>query len=562
MTSDPFDAWAHSPFRHAVPDLDALGPEDVFDPYAAYAHPGDLGAFGGRQRKRVCVIGGGVAGLTAAYELLKLGHDVVLLEASGRFGGRILTHYFADGTYGELGAMRIPEDHGCVLRYIEDFGLPTRKFVGKENEQGWCLFRDAPKMRRKDWDRDWSRWYAVSGKVSKRSSDAVVEDMVRAAQVMTAQDWWESLSNRLTTPRLRRLEATALGQHVLGVQGRIAPQLTDEAWEFVGRTTHNIWLERTALLHWRREGGVLTEGAKYEIEGGMDRLTRAFVASIGEMQPGALRLNARVLAVDVNESDVAVTWRQARREAVCADTFDYVICTTPAPATVQIRFSPELPAPKREALTNLSYIGAGKTIMRCSKRHWELIDHIYGGTSVTDRPNQQCWYPSDNAEPPDEENRDQVTSRLPLDLTRDMLDIEAPVIDRVAESPERSNEPGVFLAAYMWGTNAQRFASLGNAERDDLICRSVAELHDQNDAYLEDIVHFSWDEQVSPGGGAFAFFAPGEQRRYQAALCSPMPSADDPRVFFAGEHVGILHGWIQSSTQTALAAVIDVLAAP
>jgi monoamine oxidase len=120
----------------------------------------------------------------------------------------------------------------------------------------------------------------------------------------------------------------------------------------------------------------------------------------------------------------------------------------------------------------------------------------------------------------------------------------------------------VFLGAYMWGTNGQRFASLTDAERDDLICRSVAELHPQNDEYLEDLVHIAWDEQTNPGGGAFAFFAPAEQARYQEALCAPLPMTDRPRVFFAGEHVGIIHGRIQSSIQSALTAVVDVLQAP
>lgn len=562
MTARPRDRWEHSPFRHAAPpDLDRLGPQDRFDATVAYAHPGDLRARDGRRRKRVCVIGGGAAGLAAAHELLKLEHEVILLEASARFGGRIHTHYFADGTYGELGAMRIPTDHGCVWHYIEEFGLPTRVFK-PENQDGWCLFRDAPKMRRRQWERQWSRWYAASPRVARRSSGQILEDLRAAASVGNARDGWESLSNLLTTPRLQWLESMTLAQHALGIRGRVVAQLVDEEWEFAGRTTHHLWLERTALLHWSREGSILGEGAKHEIVGGTDRLTRGFVGAIRAAAPDALRLNARAVAVDCTEAGVSVSWWQARAEGVRSQEFDYVICTLPAPAVARIRFSPDLPPAKREALTNLSYIGAGKTIMRCSKRHWELQDRIYGGTSVTDRPNQQCWYPSDNAELPSEAGSEQLTAKLPVDPTRDLLAIEAPVVDRVPESAEVSSQPGVFLAAYMWGTNAQRFASLGDTERDDLICRSVAELHPHNDEHLEDVVHISWDERENPGGGAFAFFGPGEQRRYQGALCAPLPTPREPRVFFAGEHVGILHGWIQSSVQTALAAVIDVLEAP
>lgn len=557
----PESAWTYSPFREAVPDPDALGPKGEFDPVAAYAHPGDLSARDSRRRKRVCVIGGGIAGLAAAYELMKAGHDVVLLEASNRFGGRILTHYFADGTYGELGAMRVPEDHGCVWHYIEEFGLPTRAFLA-ENPNGWCLFRDAPRMRRADWDREWSNWYSVPPGVARRHAKGLIEDIGRVAATLTARDWWESLSNKLTTPRLQRLDGTSLGQHSLGICSRLGRLVSDEAWEFAGRTAHHIWLERCSLMHWLREGDILDRSMKFEIAGGMDRLTRAFLARIRGRRPDALALGTRVLALDVEEDGVVVTWRQAKHPGVFSSSFDYAICTVPALSTTQIRFRPELPPPKREALTNLSHIGAGKTIMRCSKRHWELDDGIYGGTSVTDRPNQQCWYPSDNQRSPDEHAHDHLTAEVALDVTRDLLDVRVDLTDRVAESLELSNAPGVYLAAYVWGTSARRFASLSDAERDDLICRSVAELHDHNDRYLEDVVHIAWDEQSDPGGGAFAFFAPGEQRRYQAALCAPLPVNGEARVFFAGEHVGILQGWIQSSIQTALAAVIDVLRAP
>jgi monoamine oxidase len=335
--------------------------------------------------------------------------------------------------------------------------------------------------------------------------------------------------------------------------------MTDEEWEYVGRTAHHIWLERTSLLHWLREGDILDRSEKHEIEGGMDRLTQAFVAAIESKAPGALTLDARVQAIEVDGDGATVTWQESA-DAMSDQRFDYVICTVPAPSTVQIDFRPELPPAKWEALTNLSYIGAGKTIMRCRQRHWELIDGIAGGTSVTDRPNQQCWYPSDNAQPASPDDSDQIAAETLPTPARDLMDAPVEIVDWEPISPASSEEPGVFLAAYLWGTNAQRFASLSDPERDELIGRSVSQLHPDNDHYLEEIVHFSWDEQSVPGGGAFAFFAPGEQRRYQAQLCAPFP-ADEPRVFFAGEHVGIVHGWIQSAIQSALASAIDVLQA-
>ena len=41
--------------------------------------------------KRVIVLGAGLAGLSAAYEIDKAGHDVTVLEARSRPGGRVFT---------------------------------------------------------------------------------------------------------------------------------------------------------------------------------------------------------------------------------------------------------------------------------------------------------------------------------------------------------------------------------------------------------------------------------------------------------------------------------------
>jgi monoamine oxidase len=62
----------------------------------------------GKPRKQFVVLGAGMAGLVAAYELQCLGHQVSIIEAADRVGGRVRTHRFESGQYGELGAMRIP----------------------------------------------------------------------------------------------------------------------------------------------------------------------------------------------------------------------------------------------------------------------------------------------------------------------------------------------------------------------------------------------------------------------------------------------------------------------
>jgi len=76
--------------------------------------------------KKIVIVGAGMAGLVAGYELSQLGHDVTLLEARSYVGGRVHTirEPFSDGLYAEAGAARIPDNHDLTLKYVKLFEVP------------------------------------------------------------------------------------------------------------------------------------------------------------------------------------------------------------------------------------------------------------------------------------------------------------------------------------------------------------------------------------------------------------------------------------------------------
>ena len=101
---------------------------DTIDDY-----PGQL--IGNQPSKEVIIIGAGLSGLVAGYELTRAGHDVIILEARDRVGGRVLTlrDPFSDGHFAEAGAARIPPDHDLTLGYADHFGLILVPFYPESN---------------------------------------------------------------------------------------------------------------------------------------------------------------------------------------------------------------------------------------------------------------------------------------------------------------------------------------------------------------------------------------------------------------------------------------------
>ncbi|MER7078686.1 monoamine oxidase [Saccharopolyspora kobensis] len=74
---------------------------------------------------RVVVVGAGLAGLTAANELVAGGADVLVLEARDRVGGRMHGIEVADGDWVDAGAAYLGDRHTELLRLLAECGLKT-----------------------------------------------------------------------------------------------------------------------------------------------------------------------------------------------------------------------------------------------------------------------------------------------------------------------------------------------------------------------------------------------------------------------------------------------------
>jgi monoamine oxidase len=102
----------------------------------------------------VCVVGAGLAGLTAARQLADAGRDVVVLEARDRVGGRVLTEQLADGTLIDHGGQWLGPGQHRIARLADEVGngtFPTfddgehlLRFGGKTGRYGGAIPRLSP----------------------------------------------------------------------------------------------------------------------------------------------------------------------------------------------------------------------------------------------------------------------------------------------------------------------------------------------------------------------------------------------------------------------------------
>ncbi len=84
----------------------------------------------GGARADVVVVGAGLAGLTAARELVRRGRSVIVLEARNRVGGRTLNHHFRSGGKDkviEVGGQWVGPTQDHIVRLGKDMGVGTFK---------------------------------------------------------------------------------------------------------------------------------------------------------------------------------------------------------------------------------------------------------------------------------------------------------------------------------------------------------------------------------------------------------------------------------------------------
>jgi len=473
--------------------------DDVPEPAELLATPtAGIGERSGAP-KDVVVIGGGLAGLVAAFELKRQGHRPVVLEAQNRVGGRVYTlRSFAPGMYAEAGAMRIPRAHDLTMGYCELFKLEMRPFV-MGNPHGLVHVGGVRMTAQEAADRPERLPFVLAERERGRSTtelwDEAIADLKAIIDAEGPAGWDRivrdydrySLYDFL---RLRGLSDGAIEYYAV--------------MNFLEADMHNAFVE------------VLREelGRAYvdmqEVVGGMDRLPNAFYAELQQ----EVRLGAEVYALDQDADSVTVHYKTEAGRFTARG--DYAICTLPFSVLRTVDAMQPFSHGKQRAIRQLNYHASTKILFQVRRRIWEEADGIVGGATVTDLAIRRMNYPS----------------------------------------PDASTERGILLASYTWGQDALQWGAMDPETRLEEALDDVDRIHPGIREVFEVGASHAWygDRWAR---GAFALFAPEQQTKLQADIVSP-----EGRIYFAGEHCSLYHAWIQGALESGIRAAKEIHGAP
>ncbi len=474
--------------------LDLLAPANASPPLALE------GSGNGTQ---VVILGAGVAGLCAAYELGKAGYVCTVLEARARPGGRVWTvrggdrHVesdgsaqtaaFSAGTYLNPGPARVPQHH-VTMDYYREFGVALEQF-GNVNMNAYYHSTTAPPGMQRVRMRQAK--FAINGYTSELLAKAVAQDALDMP--ITSDDKGKLLAFLSDNGGLNaKLEYVNNGPGGYTKLPDVSPGIPADPLGLLPLIRSGFG----AFFAPERE--VDQQLTMFQPVGGIDALPHAFAARL----PGRIRYGAAVTEIRKTPAGVRIAYT-AQGTATSIETA-YCICTIPLPVlrTIPADFSPPFAA----SMKRVAYMDSAKVGLAFKRRFWEEDDRIMSGISRTDQTITQVWYPSYGY---------------------------------------LGRGGGVLTAAYATGKAARAIGDLAPQDRIALALRQGTAIHPQYPA--EFVSGFSVAWQKTPYNmGAWVGWTTDTRKNDYPVLMKP-----DGPIYLAGEHMSYINAWQAGALESA-----------
>ena len=443
--------------------------------------------------RRILVLGAGLAGLAAAYELRRAGHQVTLIEARDRAGGRVYTvrEPFADGQHAEAGALFVPNNHDLTLRYAKLVGLSLEPAMPLFESRLYFVHgkRVVPSSSGAEWPYELSAAEREAGRAGlwqRYLGDAqkLVGDMSAAS--------WPSAPGLADLDRMSGAEFLRSRGASPGAVALLRVGFLDLMGDGIESYSALQMLQRVALAE---RAGQRT----YVIRDGSDRLAQGLAAMLGS----SIRYRSRVVRLEPGERSAAVVVEHdGVRQRLSADR---IICTLPLPVLRGIEVSPSFSREKKRAIDELRYTSVVRVLMQFGEKFWNA-DNLHVLT----------------------------TTDLPI----------AWLFEHTVNQPGRRG----ILEAQAVGAAARRLAAMPEAERVEFALSQVEQVYPGARRHYQRAQSHSWD--ADPWArGAFAYFRPG-----QMVALAPHLARPEGAVHFAGDHTSLWSGWMQGALESGLRA--------
>ncbi len=460
--------------------------------------------------KSVVILGGGIAGMTTALEMTKLGYSCTILEATARAGGRnrtiragdvvdetdsqqVCMFDFDNDLYFNPGPARISHHHEFLLGYCREFSIPLEAFVNDNRAallHSTTSFGGQPQIARRvhaDTRGNIARLLALAVNQNALDMELSAADKTNILNMLRSFGDLDGAFDYVGTSR-----AGFPGQEDTGSRKR-GEMVTPLALQDL--VNEIFWQQRQGFSE-----GLNQQATMLQPVGGMDRIGIAFEARVTQdIIYEAVVNEIRKIA---NGSRIIYRVRSGPTQMLDAD---YCICTIPA--TVLRNIPNDFAAAHQAEITNFGYAPAAKIAFQ-SRRFWEQDHNIYGGISWTTQDITQIWYPNNGF----------------------------------------GQGNGVIVGSYIFGGAAgNNFANQSLQARIDTTVAQANVLHAEFGAETMHGLSVAWPKVPFQLGG-WGVSDPG-------ILLTP-----DENIFFAGEHLSILQGWQEGAILSAYHAIDLVVA--
>lgn len=516
----------------------------------AWAGPPQLPA-GSGAGKKVVILGAGIGGLTAAYELRNAGYQVQIIEVTERAGGRNHTGRrgtvliektesgqtlkqvckFDEGLYINLGPGRLPYHHRRVLHYCQELNVALEIYVMETMAnlfQSDKHFGGKPKIRRQIAN-------DVQGYISEMLAKAVNQNALNDElsgddrnRLLCLLKNFGDLGENKTCAKCGKEKCQNCNKTC---QDCVAcDRECDTCFKYSGSTRDGCEItvykpcepgEKLALKEllssefWRYR---FYQSFEYEWQptlfqpvGGMDKIVDGFLRRIGRL----IQYETEVLNIDTRDNGVTVTVRDKKTGVRRSINADYCISNIPLPILSKIKnnFAEDF----EKAVATCVYDPTCKLGWQANRRFWEDNNNqIYGGISYTTDPITQMWYPS----------YDYFTKN------------------------------GTLTGLYNYDNDAIAFGNMSLQDRIKLARKGAVKFHpefaDERLVPSDKAISIAWQNIQNEGGG-WANWDPNSDDHAKAyrRLLTP-----DRRFYVVGDQVSQLPGWQEGAMESAL-HVID-----